>query len=89
MKFSSRDRTEVELAIINKKLKSYDDKPFDKRSTLSNRPSTVDRNESKFANGAAKPWSTLRDLLLCEWTKKEKKRRKKNNKLLLFMFSCN
>lgn len=29
--------------------------PFDRRSTLSKRPSTVDRNESKFANGAAKP----------------------------------
>lgn len=39
-------------------------KPFDRRSTLSKRPSTVDRNESKFANGAANPWSTLRDLLL-------------------------
>jgi hypothetical protein len=30
---------------------------------LSKRPSTFDRNESK-SNGAAKPWSTLRDLLL-------------------------
>lgn len=38
-------------------------KPFDKRSTLSKRPSTFDRNESK-SNGAANPWSTLRDLLL-------------------------
>lgn len=30
---------------------------------LSNRPSTFDRSESK-SNGAARPWSTLRDLLL-------------------------
>lgn len=30
---------------------------------LSNRPSTFDRSESK-SNGAASPWSTLRDLLL-------------------------
>lgn len=38
-------------------------KPFDSRSTLSKRPSTFDRNESK-SYGAARPWSTLRDLLL-------------------------
>lgn len=30
---------------------------------LSKRPSTFDRSESK-SNGAASPWSTLRDLLL-------------------------
>lgn len=29
--------------------------PFDRRSTLSKRPSTVDRSESRFANGAANP----------------------------------
>lgn len=34
---------------------------------LSKRPSTLDRSESK-SNGAARPWSTLRDLLLKEET---------------------
>lgn len=33
---------------------NFENKPFDKRSTLSNRPSTLDRNESK-SNGAANP----------------------------------
>lgn len=37
---------------------------------LSNRPSTFDRSESK-SNGAARPWSTLLDLLL-QWTRMQK-----------------
>lgn len=39
---------------LNKKSILKIDKPFDKRSTLSKRPSTFDRNESK-SNGAASP----------------------------------
>lgn len=45
----------VEFDLICMSIEINGNKPFDKRSTLSKRPSTVDRNESKFANGAANP----------------------------------
>ena len=49
----SSDEFQMErLKIRMEMLLNY--KPFDKRSTLSKRPSTFDRNESK-SNGAAKP----------------------------------
>lgn len=67
---------------MNREERKKCNKPFDKRSTLSKRPSTFDRNESK-SNGAAKPWSTLRDLLL----KYRESGKKKVHKLIIFYYN--